>query len=77
LIAVRIAFPTQSSEIKLQPKLNNPRVGGGQDLTEAARVAHDVRRAKIRKEKSGLPQDAGVIEASVGQHPPLSRFINT
>ena len=74
---MRIAFPTQSLEIRLQPELNNPRVGGGQNLTEAARVAHDVRRAEIRKEKSGLPQDAGVIEASVGQHPPLSRFINT
>ncbi|HTH03744.1 MAG TPA: hypothetical protein VL882_25885 [Vicinamibacterales bacterium] len=48
---MRIAFPTQSLEIKLQPELNNPRVGGGQDLTEAARVAHDVRRAEIRKEK--------------------------
>ena len=38
---------TEHLEVKLQPELNDPRVTCGQDLTEAARITRDVRRAEI------------------------------
>ena len=44
MLAVLLRFVL---EVELQPELNNARIGGGQDLTEAARVTRNVRRAEI------------------------------